>query len=136
MDIIDVLKELKQTIENNPFLEFLIIIKLIIRKCVRNKKKLAHIEKEIQMAKPENYSELIDKIISLLENSTEFVNSAQQYLLTIGIYNKDLFSGWETEGLVNVKDIVYNLKKNKDNLKPDDLKVSLDFMIKILQKFF
>jgi hypothetical protein len=135
MDIIDLIQELDQTIVNNPMLEFLIIIKLIIKKCMRNKRRITHIEKLVQEAKPENYSDLFDKIISLLENSTLFVNSAQKYLLTLGIKNNDFFNEWENSGMRTVQDIVQNLKKNKSGLKPEDLKVALDFMIKILNKF-
>lgn len=134
-DIIDVLHELNDEIVNNPLLEFLIIIKMIMKKCKNYKRKLEKLKK---MDIPPQYSEkmlLLQKIIALLESSKDYIDSSKKYLLTLGIKDDKFFSIFEEKGLHKLYEIVEDLKKNNSNINDDKLEIMLDFMIKILDKF-
>ena len=134
-DIIDVLYELNNEIVNNPLLEFLIIIKMIMTKCKNYKRRL---EKIKQMGIPQQHWErklLIKKIIMLLESSKDYIYSSKKYLLRLGIKDDKFFSIFENKGLDKLYEFVEDLKKNDSDIDDNKLEIILDFMMKILDKF-
>ena len=128
-DIIDVLNEMNNDIRNNPLLEFLIIIRLIIKKCKCYKRNIPDIDNE------SDYDTQLDKLIDLLENLKKYINLSKQHLLTLGISDTEFFNHFEKKGLTNIDDIIYDLKNNRTRLTPQEIKSIVNFMIKILNKF-
>ena len=132
IDIIELLYKLDDEIKSNPLLEFLIIIKLIKKKCVKYKK---YIDKSIEEDNLKiTIPNQITKLINLIEQTISFIERSEKYLQTLDISSKEFLLSEESDGIDKLKFIIRELK-NRPDVSKKDVSVLVDFSTKLLNKF-
>jgi predicted nucleotide-binding protein (sugar kinase/HSP70/actin superfamily) len=131
-DIVDVLIELNKELQLNPWLEFLIVIKLMLKKCRDNKRRLKIIDKNYQIT---DLSFAVDKLINLLEQSKKFIDSSIIKLSELDIKDTEFLNQFEKDGLIQITEIIDYLKKNKKNITSQQLNIIYNFMERLLTKY-
>jgi hypothetical protein len=132
IDIIELLYKLDDEIKSNPLLEFLIIIKLIKKKCVKYKKCIdKSIEEDnLKITIPNQ----ITKLINLIEQTISFIERSEKYLQTLDISSKEFLLSEESDGINKLKFIIRELK-NRSSVSKKDVDILVDFSTKLLNKF-